>query len=86
MTLWLLALYWGQAKSTLYEKVKSNVEELSARDSTIIAITTEYFELADDILQIRAYDHPMLEFFEMLGVVQLLANDVKHCLRYGHKI
>jgi glucosamine--fructose-6-phosphate aminotransferase (isomerizing) len=64
------------AKSTLYDKVKSNVEELSARDATIIAITTEYFELADDIIQIRAYDHPMLEFFEMLVVVQLLAMEI----------
>jgi glutamine---fructose-6-phosphate transaminase (isomerizing) len=64
------------ARSTLYDKVKSNVEELSARDSTIVAITTEYFELADDIIQIRPYDHPMLEFFEMLTVVQLLALEV----------
>ena len=64
------------ARSTLYDKVKSNVEELSARDATIIAITTEYFELADDIIQIRPYDHPMLEFFEMLVVVQLLAMEI----------
>lgn len=72
------------AKSTLYDKVKSNVEELSARDSTIIAITTEYFELADDIIQIRAYDHPMLEFFEMLGVVQLLAMEI--AIRLGNDV
>ena len=32
-----------------------------------------YFELADDIIQIRACDHPMLEFFEMMVVCQLLA-------------
>lgn len=68
------------AKSTLYEKTKSNVEELSARDSTIIAITTEYFELADDIIQIRAYAHPMLEFFEMLVVIQLLALEIAYRL------
>lgn len=60
-------------KSMFYDKMKSNVEELSTRDSTIIAITTEYFELAYDIINIRAYDHPMLEFLEMLGVVQFLA-------------
>ena len=72
------------AKSSLYDKVKSNVEELSARDSTIIAITTEYFELADDIIQIRAYDHPMLEFFEMLTVVQLLAMEI--AVRLGNDV
>lgn len=60
------------AKSIHYDKVKSNLEELSARNSIIIAITTECFDLAYDIIQIRAYDHPMLEFFEMLGVVQFL--------------
>lgn len=67
-------------RSCLHEKIKSNVEELSARDSTIIAITTEYFELADDIIQIGAYDHPMLEFFEMMVVCQLLAMEVSICL------
>ena len=63
-------------RSRLYDKIKSNVEELSARDATIVAITTEYFELADDIIQIRAYDHPMLEFFEMMVVCQLLAMEI----------
>ncbi|WP_201220237.1 hypothetical protein [Halochromatium roseum] len=72
------------ARSTLYDKVKSNVEALSARDATIIAITTEYFELADDIIQIRAYDHPMLEFFEMLVVVQLLAMEI--AIRLGNDV
>ncbi len=72
------------ARSTLYDKVKSNVEELSARDATIIAITTEYFELADDNIQIRAYDHPMLEFFEMLVVVQLLAMEI--AIRLGNDV
>jgi len=71
-------------KSTLYEKMKSNVEELSARDSTIMAITTEYFELADDIIQIRPYEHPMLEFFEMLVVVQLLSMEI--AIRLGNDV
>jgi len=73
-----------RTRSTLYEKVKSNVEELSARDATLIAITTEYFELADDIIQIRPYDHPMLEFFEMLVVVQLLAMEI--AIRLGNDV
>lgn len=72
------------ARSCLYDKIKSNVEELSARDSTIIAITPEYFELADDIIQIRPYDHPMLEFFEMLVVVQLLAMEI--AIRLGNDV
>jgi glucosamine--fructose-6-phosphate aminotransferase (isomerizing) len=72
------------ARSTLYDKIKSNVEELSARDSTIIAITTEYFELADDIIQIPAFEHPMLEFFGMLVVVQLLAMEI--AVRLGNDV
>lgn len=71
-------------RTCLHEKIKSNVEELSARDSTIIAITTEYFELADDLIQIRPYDHPMLEFFEMLVVVQLLALEIS--IRLGNDV
>lgn len=31
---------------------------------------------SDDIIEIRPYDHPMLEFFEMLVVVQLLAKEI----------
>ncbi len=71
-------------KSRLYNKIKSNVEELSARDSTIIAIATEYFELADDLIKINAYTHPMLEFFEMLIVVQLLALEI--AIRLGNDV
>ncbi len=71
-------------RSRLYDKIKSNVEELSARDATIVAITTEYFELADDIIQIRAYDHPMLEFFEMMVVCQLLAMEI--AIRLGNDV
>ena len=71
-------------RSCLHEKMRSNVEELSARDSTIVAITTEYFELADDIIQIRAYDHPMLEFFEMMLVCQLLAMEI--AIRLGNDV
>jgi glucosamine--fructose-6-phosphate aminotransferase (isomerizing) len=71
-------------RSCLYDKVRSNVEELSARDSTIVAISTEYFELADDLIQIEPHDHPMLEFFEMLVVVQLLALEIS--VRLGNDV
>lgn len=72
------------ARSTLYDKLKSNVEELSARDATIVTITTEYLELADDIIQIRHYEHSMLEFLEMMVVVQLLAMEV--AIRLGNDV
>lgn len=71
-------------RSRLFEKVKSNVEELSARDATIIAITPEAFELADDLIPIRPYDHPMLEFFEMMVVCQLLAMEI--AIRLGNDV
>lgn len=70
--------------STLCEKVKSNVEELAARESTIIAIATEPVDLADDMLWIRPHAHPMLEFFEMLVVVQLLAMEI--AIRLGNDV
>ena len=49
-----------------------------------MAITTEDFALADDLIRIRAYDHPMLEFFEMLVVVQLLAMEI--AIRLGNDV
>jgi len=71
-------------KSLLYDKIKSNVEELSARDATICAISPEPFELADDFIQ-TAYDsHPMLEFFEMMVVTQLLALEIS--VRLGNDV
>jgi glucosamine--fructose-6-phosphate aminotransferase (isomerizing) len=71
-------------KSLLYDKIKSNVEELSARDATICAISPEPFELADDFIQIRYADHPMLEFFEMMVVTQLLALEIS--VRLGNDV
>lgn len=44
----------------LYEKMKSNVEEICARDSTILAITSEYFDMADDHVYVSKLNHPML--------------------------
>ncbi|WP_066355889.1 glutamine--fructose-6-phosphate transaminase (isomerizing) [Aliarcobacter skirrowii] len=63
-------------KNMLYDKIKSNVEELSARDSTICAISSQDFELADDFIKIDDYEHYMLEFFEMLIVLQLLSMEI----------
>ncbi|MEY3002473.1 MAG: hypothetical protein RLZZ428_848, partial [Pseudomonadota bacterium] len=46
-------------KTMHYEKIKSNVEELSARDATICAISPLAFDLADDFIQTTYDTHPM---------------------------
>lgn len=63
-------------KNLLYEKNKSNVEELIARDSTICAISAIDFELADDIVKIPQFESYMEEFFAMMVVLQLLALEI----------
>ncbi|NKQ41631.1 MAG: glutamine--fructose-6-phosphate transaminase (isomerizing) [Sulfurovum sp.] len=71
-------------KTLLYDKMKSNVEELSARDATILAISPETFELADDFIQTKHANHPMVEFFEMMVVTQLLALEIS--VRLGNDV
>jgi len=71
-------------KTMHYDKMKSNVEELSARDATILAISPEPFELADDFIQTTYDSHPMLEFFEMMVVTQLLALEIS--VRLGNDV
>ncbi|MEA3352950.1 MAG: glutamine--fructose-6-phosphate transaminase (isomerizing) [Campylobacterota bacterium] len=71
-------------KNLHYEKIKSNVEELSARDSTICAISPLDFELSDDFIRTKETDHYMLEFFEMLVVLQLLAMEIS--IRLGNDV
>jgi glucosamine--fructose-6-phosphate aminotransferase (isomerizing) len=63
-------------KTILYEKTKSNIEELGARDSTICVISPEPFDLADDFIRTADHNHYMLEFFEMMVVIQLLSMEV----------
>ncbi len=71
-------------ETVLYDKTKSNVEELSARDSTICAISPRMFELADDFILTHSHGHPMLEFFEMMVVEQLLAMEI--AIRLGNDV
>ena len=71
-------------QTLLYEKTKSNVEELSARDATILAISPKPFELADDFIQTGDHTHPMSEFFEMMLITQLLALEV--AVRLGNDV
>ncbi len=67
-----------------YEKIKSNVEELSARDATILAISPLPFDLADDFIQTKYDSHPMLEFFEMMVITQILALEIS--IRLGNDV
>ena len=71
-------------KTLHYDKVKSNVEELCARDATVLAISPEYFELSDDFIKTKYNTHPMLEFFEMMVITQLLALEIS--IRLGNDV
>jgi len=71
-------------QNLLYDKSKSNVEELSARDATICAISPLPFEKADDYIKTKKRSHYMLEFFEMMVVVQLLSLEVS--IRLGNDV
>ena len=68
----------------LSDKIRSNVEELSARDATILAISAKPFDIADDFIAIKYSSHPMLEFFEMMLVTQLLALEIS--IRLGNDV
>ena len=71
-------------KNLHYEKIKSNVEELSARDATILAISPLEFELADDFVKTSLQEHPMSEFYEMMVITQLLALEIS--IRLGNDV
>ena len=71
-------------ENMLYDKIKSNVEELSARDSTICTISALDFDLSDDFIKIQKTNHYMLEFFEMLVVLQLLSMEIS--IRLGNDV
>jgi len=71
-------------KTLHYDKIKSNVEELCARDATVLAISPELFELADDFVKTTYKSHPMLEFFEMMVVTQILALEIS--VRLGNDV
>lgn len=71
-------------QNLLYDKIKSNVEELSARDSTICSISPLDFELSDDFIKTQKTNHYMLEFFEMLVALQLLSMEIS--IRLGNDV
>jgi len=72
------------SKNILFEKTKSNIEELVARDATVLTISSEYIEMTDDFIKINKTNHPMVEFFEMMVVTQLLAMEV--AIRLGSDV
>ena len=71
-------------KNALYEKTKSNVEELAARDAYILAISPEEPEVADDFIKTSEQSHAMSEFFEMMLILQILALEIS--VRLGNDV
>ncbi|MFA7070841.1 MAG: glutamine--fructose-6-phosphate transaminase (isomerizing), partial [Sulfurimonas sp.] len=72
------------SKHMLYDKTKSNIEELSARDSTICTISQSTFDKTDDFITINEAPHYMLEFFEMMIALQLLSLEIS--IRLGNDV
>jgi glucosamine--fructose-6-phosphate aminotransferase (isomerizing) len=64
------------SKTMLFEKTKSNIEELSSRDSTILTIGSETIESTDDYIAIKETSSPMVEFYQMMIVLQLLSMEI----------
>ena len=71
-------------QTILYDKTKSNVEELAARDAFITTISSVEFELSDDFIRINSHSHPMSEFFEIMVVLQLFALEIS--IRLGNDV
>ncbi|MBX7490605.1 glutamine--fructose-6-phosphate transaminase (isomerizing) [Helicobacter turcicus] len=71
-------------QNLLYDKIKSNVEELSARDAMICALSAEYYEGCDDWIAIPSAKHYMVEFFSMMVVLQIFALEV--AVRLGNDV
>jgi glucosamine--fructose-6-phosphate aminotransferase (isomerizing) len=68
----------------LYDKTKSNVEELSARDSTICSLSPLDFDKADDHIRTRTHPDYMCEFFEMMVILQLFSMEI--AIRLGNDV
>jgi len=71
-------------QNMLFEKIKSNVEELSARDATILTIAPKLLDVADDFIVTEKHEHFMSEYFEMMVVLQLLSMEV--AIRLGNDV
>lgn len=71
-------------KNSLYDKTKSNVEELAARDAYILTISPQEFELSDDFIKTSEQSHAMSEFFEMMIILQIFALEI--AVRLGNDV
>lgn len=71
-------------KHLLFDKIKSNVEELSARDATICALSSEAIRGVDDMIYIPVCESYMEEFFAMMVALQLFALEV--AIRLGNDV
>ena len=71
-------------KHLLFDKIKSNVEELSARDAMICALCAENSDGFDDWIKIPECAHYMVEFFAMMVVLQIFALEV--AVRLGNDV
>ncbi len=68
----------------LYDKMQSNIAELSARDATICVIGSKECESADDMIIIPQAKSYMEEFFSMMLGLQLLSLEV--AIRLGNDV
>lgn len=68
----------------LYDKMLSNIAELSARDATICVIGSRECESADDMIIIPEAKSYMEEFFSMMLGLQLLSLEV--AIRLGNDV
>lgn len=71
-------------KNLMHDKIKSNVEELSARDSMICALSSEYYEGCDDWIEVCDSSHYMEEFFSMMIALQIFALEI--AIRLGNDV
>ena len=68
----------------LFDKIKSNVEELSARGATICAVSSEAIKGVDDMILIPHTQSYMEEFFVMMVALQLFALEI--AVRLGNDV
>lgn len=71
-------------QNMLYEKTRSNVEEIVARDGFVFALSPKEFNLSDDFIKTSDQDHYMSEFFEMLVILQIFALEI--AIRLGNDV
>ena len=71
-------------QNLLYEKTRSNIEELSARDATICIIGSQEEEMGDDLIKTKPHKNYMQEFFEMMVALQLLSLEIS--IRLGNDV